>query len=430
MFGTLVSTSMERGSLEFIEDPHPPAAFSRNLRANIHISCLLCRSRKVRCSRGQKGCQRCVAMGLKCVYPESRERIKQGHNKSDRPVTAETENVLTQMVCDDEPFMRKNQIEYGDKLAVDDLHDITFDDSFMDKDLFTTWVMENPLQHNLDGSSSKDRPPSSSDIITDNISFSKRGRSTTMSLPRPDPDLSTVDTSLPSIYSPSATDSAGELEPWDGPHAAHGDITWTMNSDGSGPGDTTSDLLSLGHGTETSNDFDFCRCLRHSISFLERLISRSAVRENRIDILLTGVRNSIETLAILMACERCTAGLEQNALLAMAIRQISVICGKAADCYKNLYLCGISDKNSFQQETELGVSVNRVDISVLTYRANCRERLHILKSLVGFQIAEIQQHINTFKSRCRNRPSPSQAEALMEAEKHIRLAKVAISSSS
>ena len=49
MFGTLViSSDLEQDTLEYIENPDPVAAVSRNIRDKIHISCLFCRSRKVR----------------------------------------------------------------------------------------------------------------------------------------------------------------------------------------------------------------------------------------------------------------------------------------------------------------------------------------------------------------------------------------------
>lgn len=48
MFGTLVSTNVDQGTLEYIENPDPAAAVSRNLRDKVHVSCMICRSRKVR----------------------------------------------------------------------------------------------------------------------------------------------------------------------------------------------------------------------------------------------------------------------------------------------------------------------------------------------------------------------------------------------
>jgi hypothetical protein len=47
MFGTLVSTGLDRESLEFIENPDPVAAVSRNVQDTIRIACIHCRARKV-----------------------------------------------------------------------------------------------------------------------------------------------------------------------------------------------------------------------------------------------------------------------------------------------------------------------------------------------------------------------------------------------
>lgn len=115
-------------------------------------------------------------------------------------------------------------------------------------------------------------------------------------------------------------------------------------------------------------------------------------------------------------------------LLAMAARQISVICGKTANCYKAMHQCGLGDTNSSQQKPELYASTGPVDISVSTYCVNRRERLYLLESLVTLQIVEFQQHLNKIKSRYRNRSNQGQTEVLIEAENNIKLAQVAISS--
>lgn len=63
------------------------------------------------------------------------------------------------MLDEAEPCARNNQVKYGEHLALDDLHDITFDDSTfydsrIDESLFTPWIMDTPVQHSLDGGSS------------------------------------------------------------------------------------------------------------------------------------------------------------------------------------------------------------------------------------------------------------------------------------
>lgn len=211
---------------------------------------------------------------------------------------------------------------------------------------------------------------------------------------------------------------------------AHGDIAWAMTVDGYSSVDPTPEPLSLEPWGKARTRSDSCRCLVTSISFLERLVSKSASRPNRIDLLLADVRNSIETLAIFMACERCAGKAEQNMLLAMAARQISVLCGKTSKCYKAMHMGAHGEANSSRRKAEADASACPVDISVSTYRVNRRERLHLIKSLVSLQIVDLQQHINSIKSRYRNRPNHGQAEALVEAENHIKLAQADISSHS
>ncbi|KAI9661960.1 MAG: hypothetical protein M1821_009200 [Bathelium mastoideum] len=343
-------------------------------------------------------------------------------------------NVSTRIVCNEaEPCAKNVQVNYGEVLALDDLHDITFDDSGIDESLLTPWIMDTPMQHSLDGglsSSSSGTPASAVDFTTSESSFSARSRSTTVAPPGQLSELSAADTPLIPLLSPSAAEGTNDLEFWKEPHTAHDDIAQVINADRHGAVGSPREALSLEPWGKRRTESNSCCCLLSSISFLESLVSKSTTRENRIDLLLADVRNSMETLAIFMACERCAARVEQNMLLALAARQISAICGKTANCYKAINLCGLGDTNSPRHKPELDASVGLVDISVSTYRVNRRERLHLLKSLVTLQIVECQQHINTIKSRYRNWPNHGQVEALIEAEKHIKSARLTISSHS
>jgi hypothetical protein len=168
---------------------------------------------------------------------------------------------------------------------------------------------------------------------------------------------------------------------------------------------------------------DSCSCQARSISLLERLVSKAASRENRIDVLLADVRNSIATLAIFMACTRCASRDEQNMLLAMAARQISIICAQMANCFKSLQQSGAEAP---QTQADLDASIGPVDIFVSTYRVSRRERLHMLKSLVTLQTIELQQHLDAIKARC----GPAGQVFVTEAEKQVTTAQTAIRSTS
>ncbi|KAM5506988.1 hypothetical protein McanMca71_001893 [Microsporum canis] len=328
MFGTLVSTSLDRETLEYIENPDHVAAVSRNVQDKIRIACMICRSRK------------------------------------------RSGSAVPRTVCDEaEPG---GQAKDSEESAPDNLDNCT------DESLFTPWIIDTPMQHDLDGSSS-----------------SSSGYNTASTIDIMTPEMPTPDMTLTPLPRPSATDRAGDVESLERGQAVH------VNADGDG-----------------------C-CLLSSISFLNRLVSRSASCENRIDLLLADVRSSIETLATFMLCERCASRVEHDMLIAMTARQISVICGMMANCYRTMYLRAV-DSNTLSSEPEVDVAAGAVDVFVSTYRVNLRERLHLLESLVSLQLVEFQQHIDTIKTRHRSRPDQGQAETLIEAEDHIKLAQLAI----
>ncbi|KAL8758339.1 MAG: hypothetical protein Q9184_003960 [Pyrenodesmia sp. 2 TL-2023] len=375
-------------------------------------------------------------MGLECVYPANQGRNKrQENNTRCRPTIQRKTTPPARIVYDEaESWARNGQVDYGEELVFDDLHDNTFDDSRINESLFGPWIMDSPMQHSTDGGSSSSgngNPASKFDPTTSESAFPAYSRSATVASLGQLPERSVLNTSSTSLLSLASTDSADDSGLWEGPHTVHGKIPRATKADGHDTIGSTSDPLSLEPWGKTRQESDSCRCLLDSISFLERMASRSASRENRIDLLLAEVRNYLETLAILMACERCAARVEHNTLLAMAARQISVICAKMANCYKAMYLYGFGDTTkSSQQKPELYAPADPVDISVSTYRVNRRERLHLLESLVNLQILEFQQHLNTIKTRHCNRPNQGQAEALTETENHVKLAKIAISSHS
>jgi hypothetical protein len=64
-------------------------------------------------------------------------------------------NVPTQIVCDEAtPCAKDGPERYDEELALEDLHDITFNDNCMNESLFTPWILDTPMQYSLDGESS------------------------------------------------------------------------------------------------------------------------------------------------------------------------------------------------------------------------------------------------------------------------------------
>ncbi|KAJ5190676.1 uncharacterized protein N7498_009661 [Penicillium cinerascens] len=370
-------------------------------------------------------------MGLNCMYPKNQGRNKRQERDKSRRATIQRNAIAPERIAcgETEPCVRNRQVDYGKESAWDDLYDITFDNSSIDESLLTSLIMDTPMHHGRSSSSSSGTGISAVDLTTSESSFPAGDRSATLAPPGQLPELSTANTCLTSLLGPSATDSAGNLGYWAGPHTAHGVIAWAMNTDEHATVRSTSEPPSLELWDKTRTESDSYCCLMSSISFVERLVSNSASRKNRIDLLLADVRNAIETLAIFIACEGCAARVEQNMLLAMAARQISLICRETANCYKAMHMCSLDDTNSSQQKPEPDTSAGPVEISVSTYRVKRHERLHLLKSLVTLQILELQQHVNKIKSRYRNRPNQGQVEALIEAEDLIKIAQVVISHS-
>ncbi|KAL3442888.1 hypothetical protein BJX65DRAFT_312348 [Aspergillus insuetus] len=434
MFGTLVSTGLDRETLEFIENPDPVAAVSRNVQDTIRVACIHCRSRKVRCSGDRKRCQRCEAIGLECVYPESQGRNKrQDTNKSSRAPIRRNDSVSIRNVFDEAELRAgDSQGKCSQDLSLDDLDANKFNDGCIDESLFMPWMMDTPMQRSSPGrsrSSSSGIPTPATDLAVTKPPFSARKRSATGMARDQLPGISTVDPSLASLLGPSNTTSAGDAECWQGVHLGQDDIVWATTADVHGTMGSTSETLPLEPLDKTHTGSDNC-CLLNSVSFLERLSSKSSSREDRLDLLLADLRNSIETLAVFISCDRCAARVEQNMLLAMAAREIGVICGRMANCCKAMHRGSLSDTSSSQQGSEPAPSPIPVDISVATYRVNPREKLHLLGSLVALQIMDFQRQINTIRSRYRNRPNKGQVEALSEAENYVKLAQVSLSSNS
>lgn len=130
---------------------------------------------QIRCSGEWKRCQRCVAMGLECVYPKHRGRNKsQDEIRIRRAVSDECNswlrgqlankhssfeqamqrdaNISSRTIHDASgPHSRDGQVESDDELTLDDLHGMSFDASCIDESLFAPWIMNNSVQHSLDG---------------------------------------------------------------------------------------------------------------------------------------------------------------------------------------------------------------------------------------------------------------------------------------
>ncbi|KAL2069221.1 hypothetical protein VTL71DRAFT_15559 [Oculimacula yallundae] len=411
MFGVLKFDDRNKGTLQFSENLEPVTAAHRNLQAVMHIACTTCRSRKVRCSGGEPKCQRCASLGLECVYPPSQARTKRQESGGIR------QNNLARAESDANQDVHNQEVTSGsatdfqeiifDEIALDGFDDYRFNTNNLDDLLFLDTNMQLCLEET--GSS-----PGKSHA---NSSVESRNRlSDLVNSPRQLHELCPSDISL---LSPPATNSAVEMQP----HSKNDEHVWAPINSGEyyTPISSTSDTNSPDQEqSRPSTAPENCTCLLSAMSFLERLVCKSAIHNRRIDHLLADARSAIDNLSSFIACKRCVSRVEQTMLLAMTARQISSICGELASCYKTML------RGNAKQTPELEAYGGLVDMSVASYRVSRRENLHLLKSLVTFQFGEFQQQINTLKSRNRHRPNQGQAEALVEAENQIRSAQVSI----
>ncbi|KAI6777556.1 uncharacterized protein J7T54_005258 [Emericellopsis cladophorae] len=255
--------------------------------------------------------------------------------------------------------------------------------------------------------------------------------------------LETLETSmfLSSVLNPAGIESTSDQDFWEEIHTTHGDdMALAMRADESAATAVSlSEPLSLETGGgEMRAESNSCSCLLSSISFLGKLPSMFTSPENRIDLKLAEIRTSMDKLANLTTCDKCTQHAELTMVLIMAVQQISVNCWKLAKCYKSIRLRplgGVDDNSSpghGQREAEHDASCTAcpVGISVSTYRVNRREGQILLKILVDLQLVEFQQHVHKIKSRCRHNLHQGDGEALADTERYMKRARDIISRSS
>jgi hypothetical protein len=347
-----------------------------------------------------------------------------------------------------------NQPDYGEIFGLKDLSSSSIDDRYINEFMSTAWVLETPVQPSYDGeiSSSSERhiniltrmylyfcaanPSAELSAELDMADILSLPGIEALDLPTTRSDSPQVSSSRSGISaSPrlSAVDTIFGVEllgtPATNMESLHNNanIPWTLDSVTT---PTTWEPLALAPrgSTEPESSSD-CGCLLRSMTFLERLAARSGSREYRIDLLLSHLRSAIETFATFIACKPCTTSVEQNMLLVMAVRQISLTCTTAANCYKAMH----RDQNSnnvdpsLQQKPDTD-DTDCVDILVSSYRVNRQEKLYVLESLITVQIQDFQHELDEFKKRYLDQHNQCQAKILSEAESQIRKALENISS--
>ncbi|KAI1328514.1 hypothetical protein F5Y16DRAFT_419679 [Xylariaceae sp. FL0255] len=406
------------------------------MRPKIHTSCTFCRSRKIGCSGERSGCQRCTTMGLNCVYPPQRGRNKRQEKANYRFEQTQQDGSVSNKVTSNKEELgleKSPKISEDSLSSLDNMEASTLDnDSSINASLFEPWMVSTTGQYGLEGGLLSQRSSieaSIYDFTAREIVFPSQKNSGTMALPDLQPELSTIDTPLTSSGNLSPREGTADLDLLEEVYIRPGsDLSWALSSDGQSRIGQSPETLPLDIWDKDRPKSVGCHCLLSSISFLDRLVSGAASCESRIDQLLGNVREAIETLAKFMACKNCVTHVELNVVLAMAARQIGVICGKAASSYRTMHKSSSGEPQQPAKPESSGSPA--VEITVSRYRVSQREGLYLLKSLVALQITELQQHVNMMVWRYRNRPNEGQAGALREAKNQIKLAQAAIRSNS
>lgn len=312
----------------------------------------------------------------------------------------------------------ETQQHYSDA-ALDGAKTMGFDDGYIDESLFHSWIMDTPMQSHMEA----DFSPSSSSASSSNgacffyLSCLMRRM---LIIQQIDFDFASTMSPRRSIASQPSRHLTGsnllaELSRQPSSQSITGRPSQRSTPRSISVDEEPSSAASWSERRRTS---ETCPCLVSSISFLEKLVSKSAACEGRINTLLGEVRQSMDTMARFIECERCEARVEQSMLLAMATRQIGMLCKKLADSYREIKGRQASARVSSQKTDE----AQSEDVSILGYRASQREKMYLVKGLVTLQLADFQRVISAVKARYRQRPDQAQVDALTEAEAQLELA--------
>ncbi|KAF2839935.1 hypothetical protein M501DRAFT_991922 [Patellaria atrata CBS 101060] len=100
MFGTLMCSVQRKEPLTFIENTDHVSALSRSARDKPHMSCELCRKRKIRCNGKPSGCDKCIAMSAECRYPGREGRRKKQPSSEEADSSQQKNSARTERILD------------------------------------------------------------------------------------------------------------------------------------------------------------------------------------------------------------------------------------------------------------------------------------------------------------------------------------------
>ncbi|RYP41969.1 hypothetical protein DL767_000600 [Monosporascus sp. MG133] len=561
MFGTL--NVLPEVPLTFVENPDLASALSRSRRDKPHISCKLCRLRKVRCSGDPLGCDKCVAISAECQYPARDTRRKkrvdtisshESNASNNAPSTSSSDQVTSHQgqgaggggdsgrgggggteggrfsnhervssnpasmdhdmdsgaVGPGRPCSSEHQ-PWGYAESAGDTGSpsaaraaIAMFDEWQDLSPYLHPMPEDPSDALGEGGKGvgADRLMNDTAFHSDdgfNVYAESEGFDQTSSNDFPSPGGGLPPTWVMSVDSNTGNNSSRGR---DSNHVRHESYSRGFGSGQSG-------WLDKGHGglgtpgtsrntprilsppsaprrlhskgsaatTSTSNGTspgDICRCLYLAARLLEDLGAKSAQSDpTAIDVLLGVFRDALRQVTAILGCQKCLRRTENNMLLAMAGRYMSLICDQLVGGYVRLQEArgrqGLGEQDQFSwgsgsssgpgslrrspsssalssstssgawQEAGRGgagfeaksraASGGRMssaeaadEMWFSTYRIeSSRERLQVLITLVTVQMTEFSQVLEKLKRRAGRQRG--QMELLIEAEKRAQAAR-------
>ncbi|RYO99262.1 hypothetical protein DL763_001626 [Monosporascus cannonballus] len=556
MFGTL--NVLPEVPLTFVENPDLASALSRSRRDKPHVSCKLCRLRKIRCSGDPLGCDKCVAISAECQYPARDTRRKKRVNTISSHESNTNNNAPSTSSSDQVTSYQRQGAGGGDGSSSGggggteggrfSNHDrVSSNPASMDHDMdsgaigpgqpcssehqpwgysesagdagspsparagiamFDEWQDLSPFLHPMPGGPPDPLGEGGKDVLADrlmndstfhsddrfNVYAESEGFDQTSSNDFPSPGGGLPPSWVVSGDSNTESNSSRSRK---SNHVRHESYSRGFGSGQSGWSDK-------GHGglgtrvtsrntpripsppsalrklhskesaatTSTSNGTspgDICRCLYLAARLLEDLGAKSAQSNpTTIDVLLGVFRDALRQVTAILGCQKCLSRTENNMLLAMAGRYMSLICDQLVGVYvrlqeargreslgeQDLYGWGSgsssgpgslprspssSTSSGAWQEAGRGVagfeansraaSGGRMssaegadEMWFSTYRIeSSRERLQVLNTLVTVQMTEFSQVLEKLKTRAGRQRG--QMELLIEAEKRAQAAR-------
>ncbi|KAI9151329.1 hypothetical protein HJFPF1_08531 [Paramyrothecium foliicola] len=191
--------------------------------------------------------------------------------------------------------------------------------------------------------------------------------------------------------------------------------------------------------SDSKGQVDDCRCLHLSAHLLHDLGSKTATTEpTAMDRLLSFFRGSLKRCSKILACDQCVSRTENNMLLAMAARYMSVLCDQIVACYTRRqtekpvihdHWSSVPANDRWQSDSSEDIDMSGDlkseeghDMWFSTYRIESdQEQTHVLTTLIKIQLTEYALVLE--KLRARAGTHSGQLTLVTDAEKRYQKAR-------